>query len=228
METVMRMMLKVVIDTDAGNEAAQKGQLLEVTRQLVAQLDPEAAYFVPDGGQRACLIVFDMTDTSQIPVIAEPLFLARRPGDLRALHEPRGPGEGPERGLPARRFERRLRGRGSSSSHRPLRARAGPDAASLQETPSIWGSSSPGSSPRTGLLGFARPAHDRAADPTVVWRQAIEEHRCPLGHSGTASPCCPSRRGGDIAGPAGRSPSRRSSPCLWPRPAARWPRRPSP
>lgn len=71
----MRMMLKVVIDTDAGNEAAQKGQLLEVTRQLVAQLDPEAAYFVPDGGQRACLIVFDMTDTSQIPVIAEPLFL---------------------------------------------------------------------------------------------------------------------------------------------------------
>jgi hypothetical protein len=78
METVMRMMLKVVIDTDAGNEAAQKGQLLEVTRQLVAQLDPEAAYFVPDGGQRACLMVFDMTDTSQIPVIAEPLFLGAK------------------------------------------------------------------------------------------------------------------------------------------------------
>jgi hypothetical protein len=74
----MRMMLKIVIDTEAGNEAARKGQLLEVTRQIATQLNPEAAYFLPDGGQRSCLIVFDMTDTSQIPVIAEPLFLGAK------------------------------------------------------------------------------------------------------------------------------------------------------
>jgi hypothetical protein len=74
----MRMMLKAVMDTEAGNEAARKGQILELTQRLVEQLDPEAAYFVTEGGRRSCLLVFDMTDTSQIAVIAEPLFLDGR------------------------------------------------------------------------------------------------------------------------------------------------------
>jgi hypothetical protein len=70
----MRMMLKAVMDTEAANEAARKGELQDITKQLVARLNAEAAYFVSDGGQRSCLIVFDMTDSAQIPVIAEPLF----------------------------------------------------------------------------------------------------------------------------------------------------------
>ena len=74
----MRMMLKAVMDTEAGNEAARKGQLQEVTKQIVSQLNPEAAYFVAEAGQRSCLVVFDMTDSSQIPVIAEPLFLGAK------------------------------------------------------------------------------------------------------------------------------------------------------
>jgi hypothetical protein len=74
----MRMLLKAVMDTDAANDASRKGVLLDVSRELVKQLDAEAAYFVTDGGQRSCLIVFDMTDTSQVPVIAEPLFLGAK------------------------------------------------------------------------------------------------------------------------------------------------------
>jgi hypothetical protein len=74
----MPMMLKILIDTEAGNEAARKGQLQEVTKQIVSQLNPEVAYFVPEGGQRSCLVVFDMSDTSQIPVIVEPLFLGAK------------------------------------------------------------------------------------------------------------------------------------------------------
>jgi hypothetical protein len=70
----MRMMLKAVMDTEAANEVARKGELQLVTQQLVEQLHAEAAYFVSDGGRRSCLIVFDMTDSAQIPVIAEPLF----------------------------------------------------------------------------------------------------------------------------------------------------------
>ena len=74
----MRMMLKAVMDTEAGNEVARKGQLKDITSQLVRQLNAEAAYFVAEEGRRSCLIVFDMTDSSQIPVIAEPLFLGAK------------------------------------------------------------------------------------------------------------------------------------------------------
>jgi hypothetical protein len=74
----MRMMLKAVIDTEAGNEVARKGQLQDITKHLASQLNAEAAYFVAEGGQRSCLFVFDMTDSSQIPVIAEPLFLGAK------------------------------------------------------------------------------------------------------------------------------------------------------
>ncbi len=43
----------------------------------MAELKPEAAYFfADDAGQRSGSIVFDMKDTSQMPAIAEPWFLA--------------------------------------------------------------------------------------------------------------------------------------------------------
>jgi hypothetical protein len=74
----MRMMLKVLIDTEAGNEAFLKGQLQGITKQIASQLNPAAAYFLPEGGRRSCLFVFDMTDASQIPAIVEPLFLGAK------------------------------------------------------------------------------------------------------------------------------------------------------
>jgi len=74
MEAVMRMMLKAVIDTEAGNEVARKCLTADITRRLVEQLHAEAAYFVPENGQRCALVVFDMTDSAQLPVISEPLF----------------------------------------------------------------------------------------------------------------------------------------------------------
>jgi hypothetical protein len=70
----MRMMLKAVMDTEMGNEAIRNGSLAKVIEQVVQQLQPEAAYFAPEDGQRACFMVFDMTDSSQLPVISEPLF----------------------------------------------------------------------------------------------------------------------------------------------------------
>jgi len=74
----MRMMLKAVMDTEAANEVARKGQLADITRRLVTELAAEAAYFVAEDGQRSCVVVFDMTDSAQIPAIAEPLFLGAR------------------------------------------------------------------------------------------------------------------------------------------------------
>ena len=73
----MRMLVRVSIPVEAGNEAAKNGTLGSTVERILADLKPEAAYFfADDDGQRSCSIVFDMKDTSQIPAIAEPWFSA--------------------------------------------------------------------------------------------------------------------------------------------------------
>ena len=73
----MRMLLRVSIPVETGNAAAKAGTLGSTVERIVADLKPEAAYFfADDDGRRAGSVVFDMTDTSQIPAIAEPWFLA--------------------------------------------------------------------------------------------------------------------------------------------------------
>ncbi|HLY62522.1 MAG TPA: hypothetical protein VKV95_17410 [Terriglobia bacterium] len=73
----MRMLLRVSIPVDAGNAAAKAGTLGSTVERILADLKPEAAYFyADDDGQRSGSIVFDMKDSSEIPGIAEPWFLA--------------------------------------------------------------------------------------------------------------------------------------------------------
>jgi len=73
----MRMLLRVSIPVEAGNAAAKAGTLGPTIQKILADLKPEAAYFLADDdGQRSGSIVFDMKDSSEIPGIAEPWFLA--------------------------------------------------------------------------------------------------------------------------------------------------------
>jgi hypothetical protein len=70
------MLLRVSIPVETGNAAAKAGTLGSTVEKILADLKPEAAYFLnDDNGNRSGSIVFDMKDSSQIPAIAE-WFLA--------------------------------------------------------------------------------------------------------------------------------------------------------
>ena len=70
----MRMMVSWKADVEATNKLIHNGKLMDSIQALIDQLQPEAAYFYANDGCRGGFLVFDMADSSQIPLIAEPLF----------------------------------------------------------------------------------------------------------------------------------------------------------
>lgn len=70
----MRMMMQIQVDTDAGNCAIKDGSMGQIVEEALRRLNPEVAYFYAQDGKRAGFVVFDLQETSDIPVITEPLF----------------------------------------------------------------------------------------------------------------------------------------------------------
>jgi hypothetical protein len=69
------MMLKAVVDTEAGNESLRNGTMAKLIEQTMQQLHPEAAYFLTsDDGHRSCVMVFDLDDPARIPSVSEPFY----------------------------------------------------------------------------------------------------------------------------------------------------------
>ena len=71
----MRTILKLTIPVEAGNQAIKSGRLNAVMESTLGKLRPEASYFYTEHGLRHALVVFDLKDPSDIPGIAEPLFM---------------------------------------------------------------------------------------------------------------------------------------------------------
>jgi hypothetical protein len=72
----MHMMLRVTMPTDKGNAVIEDGSLAKLIENTMKQTQAEAAYFTTMNGKRSALFFFDMKDASEIPAIAEPLFVA--------------------------------------------------------------------------------------------------------------------------------------------------------
>ncbi|GHF78858.1 hypothetical protein ACFFSH_36505 [Streptomyces filamentosus] len=71
----MRMLLKVEMDTAASNEAIREGSIQGLMQEAVGRIRPEAAYFTVENGCRTGYFFFDLTETSDLPAIAEPFFM---------------------------------------------------------------------------------------------------------------------------------------------------------
>jgi hypothetical protein len=71
----MRTLLKLSIPVESGNRAVKDGTLERVIGDAIARLRPEASYFYPENGRRSCLMVFDLKNVADIPMIAESFFL---------------------------------------------------------------------------------------------------------------------------------------------------------
>ena len=72
----MRCIVKVTFPVEAGNEAIKSGKLQKLIKGVIEDLKPEAVYFTAVNGQRGGFFVVDLKDPSQIPMVAEPFFLA--------------------------------------------------------------------------------------------------------------------------------------------------------
>ncbi len=71
----MRMLMRVTMPVESGNRAVKDGSIERGVQAMMDRLRPEAAYFYPENGKRAFIMVFDLKNPADIPVTVEPLFM---------------------------------------------------------------------------------------------------------------------------------------------------------
>ncbi|HTW02408.1 MAG TPA: hypothetical protein VMF87_19045 [Streptosporangiaceae bacterium] len=70
----MRVMAKITIPVEAGNQAIKDGTIGAMMQRAAERWKPEAMYFTTFDGRRTAFMVFDLPDASGIPSLAEPFF----------------------------------------------------------------------------------------------------------------------------------------------------------
>ena len=71
----MRMMLTAAMPLEPFNTLVRTGKVGTILQEILAQLKPEAVYFVEEHGMRCAVLIVEVADSSRIPFFAEPFFL---------------------------------------------------------------------------------------------------------------------------------------------------------
>ena len=71
----MRMLIDFKMPVEPFNTLVKNGTAGPKIQQILEAIKPEAAYFTARDGHRGGILIVDMDDPSEIPSIAEPLFL---------------------------------------------------------------------------------------------------------------------------------------------------------
>jgi len=72
----MRMLLTAEFPHEPFNALVRQGKAGETIQRVVEAIKPEAAYFTEQDGKRGAIFVVDLKESSQVPALAEPLFLS--------------------------------------------------------------------------------------------------------------------------------------------------------
>lgn len=72
----MRMMMRLTMPVEKGNEAIASGAWDQTLDQIIERLKPEAAYFYLEGGRRAAAFIYEGESADEMAVINEPIFQA--------------------------------------------------------------------------------------------------------------------------------------------------------
>jgi hypothetical protein len=72
----MRMVLDVAIPNEPFNSLVKAGTAGEKIQEILGEIQPEAVYFTERNGERGAILVVDVADSSRVPAVSEPFFLA--------------------------------------------------------------------------------------------------------------------------------------------------------
>jgi len=76
----MRMLMQLSFPPEPFNTAVRKGTVGATMNKILELTKPETAYFTEQDGHRGALLVVDVKSPSDVPVLAEPWFLAFNAG----------------------------------------------------------------------------------------------------------------------------------------------------
>ena len=71
----MRFLVKITVPHELFNSAVKNGSIGARTQAILAEIEPEAAYFTEFNGKRTAILVVNFDDVSQLTAIGEPWFL---------------------------------------------------------------------------------------------------------------------------------------------------------